>query len=354
MWWTFCPPPTSASFLTYSELSKNFSVPKKIRLQTAFQIPLNKETTMENGVVAYEPSCIYCSSPNLVKRGYRKNKNGGIQRFACKDCHRRFVLRENGFRKMEHKPEIVTLTLDLYFKGLSLRDISDHLKQFYDLEVSHVCVYKWIRKYVALMKNYIDELIPSVSGKWQADEMVVNVNSNYRWLWNLMDQETRFMLAMRLTEHREIEDAKALFREAKNRARKRPETITTDGLPSYINAYYKEFRTLKKPRTEHVRHIRFEDQKNINLIERFHGTVRERDKVMRALDSDKSAPKFVDGFSIYYNFLKLHMSLEGRTPAEAAGLDLKLGQNRWLSLVRRSIESRELTPKNSNTKVPKS
>jgi len=31
---------------------------------------------------------------------------------------------------MEYKPEIVTLALDLYFKGLSYRDIVDHLRQF--------------------------------------------------------------------------------------------------------------------------------------------------------------------------------------------------------------------------------
>ena len=34
---------------------------------------------------------------------------------------------------MRYDPKIITITLDLYFKGSSLRKISDHLKQFYDL-----------------------------------------------------------------------------------------------------------------------------------------------------------------------------------------------------------------------------
>lgn len=43
-----------------------------------------------------------------------------------------------------------------------------------------------------------------------------------------------------------------------------------------------------------------------------------------------------EGFRTYYNFIRPHMSLEGRTPAEASGLDLELEENRWLSLIKRS------------------
>jgi hypothetical protein len=35
-------------------------------------------------------------------------------------------------------------------------------------------------------------------------------------------------------------------------------------------------------------------------IENFHETVRERDKVMRALDIDESAKPIIDGFQVYY------------------------------------------------------
>ena len=32
---------------------------------------------------------------------------------------------------------MITAALDLYYKGLSLRKIKDHLYQFYEIEVSH-------------------------------------------------------------------------------------------------------------------------------------------------------------------------------------------------------------------------
>ena len=38
------------------------------------------------------------------------------------------------------------------------------------------------------------------------------------------------------------------------------------------------------------------------------------------LDSDRAAPEFADAFRFHCNFIKPHMSLDGKTPAEAAGL----------------------------------
>ena len=59
---------------------------------------------------------------------------------------------------------------------------------------------------------------------------------------------------------------------------------------------------------------------------------------MRAIDTDESAPTFVDGFRINCNFFRPHMGLENKTPAEVAGIDLGLHENRWLSLLRGAAE----------------
>lgn len=111
--------------------------------------------------------------------------------------------------------------------------------------------------------------------------------------------------------------------------------MVTDGLQSYNKAFKKEFFTLRGPRTRHIRNVGFRDKTNNNLIERFHGTVRERDKVMRALK--REGTPIIDGYKVYYNFLRPHMSLNGKTPAEVAGIDLDLEGNKWLSLIRKSV-----------------
>lgn len=71
-------------------------------------------------------------------------------------------------------------------------------------------------------------------------------------------------------------------------------------------------------------------------MERLHNTVRERVKVMRGLHSDKSAAVFNEGFKAYYNFVRPNQALDGKTPAEVAGVDLKLDMNRWLGLIKES------------------
>jgi transposase InsO family protein len=65
---------------------------------------------------------------------------------------------------------------------------------------------------------------------------------------------------------------------------------------------------------------------------------------MRALDSDETAPEFIEIFRFYYNFIKPHASINGITSAEAAGLIPENG-NRWLLLIRLNGKSRNGTPK---------
>jgi len=65
-------------------------------------------------------------------------------------------------------------------------------------------------------------------------------------------------------------------------------------------------------------------------MERMNGEIRDREKIMRGLER-KDSP-ILTGVQIYHNFVKPHMALEGRTPAEAAGIEVK-GRNKWLTLI---------------------
>ena len=96
-------------------------------------------------------NCKLCGSDEVVKDGHRKTRNSWKQRFRCKRCGYRFTVSMDGFYKMRYKPKVITLALDLYFKGVSLRKITDHLKQFYDIEVHHTTILYWIRRYVKLI-----------------------------------------------------------------------------------------------------------------------------------------------------------------------------------------------------------
>ena len=86
-------------------------------------------------------TCPGCKSENVIKWGIRKTTYGENQRFRCHDCGHRFVV-DKGFCRMKNSPKTITLTLDLYFKGVSQRKIADHLKQFENVEVTQPTILK--------------------------------------------------------------------------------------------------------------------------------------------------------------------------------------------------------------------
>ncbi len=305
-----------------------------------------------------QSGCVKCGSANVVKIGVRHNINREVQRFKCKDCGAKFSDNE-GFERIKATPRAITLALDSFFKGLSQRDIVDQLKNVEGIEITQPAIHKWIRRYVEAMKSYLDKFTPQLGGIWHADETVINVRKtepikighddkplNYSWMWNLMDHETRFLIASQLTKHRDIEDARKILAEAKDVANgQRPDFIVTDKLPAYRQAMTREFYTRTKPRTEHVRLKSFKEGTNNNIIERLHGTIKERTKVMRGMDTDESAKLLLEGQRIHYNFLRPHQGLKGKTPAEKAGIDLKLEGNKWETLIRRGARVKKQEPK---------
>jgi len=192
-----------------------------------------------------------------------------------------------------------------------------------------------------LRDDYAKDLVPDVSGKWHADETVENVNGKNRWLWNLLDSESRFLIASRLTKSRTDMDARNLFLDGLDRTNKAPKTIVTDGLVSYANAYD---QTLRYKGAKHIRKPRFIDLANNNRIERLHPSMRERTKVMRGFDSDSTASDRMQGYRLYYNFIRPHQALDGKTPAQAANLDLELGRNKWKSMIAQSVKNGSIPP----------
>jgi len=72
---------------------------------------------------------------------------------------------------------------------------------------------------------------------------------------------------------------------------------------------------------------------NNNRIERLNGTIRERVKVQRGWKTVKT--ELAEGQRIQYNFVKPHMALDGKTPAQAAGLALEK-KSKWLAMLEQS------------------
>lgn len=287
-------------------------------LKTYLAIKLQAKNIKQN--ISITKPCPYCESNNIIKDGTRKTTLGKKQRWLCKECKARFVLEP--IKKIKGNADIVTLCMDLFFKGFSYRKIQDTLQQFNGLKVHHETIRRWINKYMKKITKYTDKLKPKVSGVWHTDEQALNIKKEDErvWCWNVMDSKTRFLLANQITKERYVEDARKVFRKAKKTANKTATKVITDGLRAYEQAVRKEFMTYKN-RKPHYRVKSFKDKPHNNLIERYHGTFRERDKVMRAFQNEETAQQNSDNYRTYYNFVRKHSGINNLTPAQASGIN---------------------------------
>jgi putative transposase len=281
--------------------------------------------------------CDKCGSIRVIKFGIANKK----QIYYCKDCKHKFR-QASMLKKAKFNPELVSLTLDLYFSGLSLRKIARSVSDHFNVDIGYATIYTWIQKYIPLISQYVNSLVPKeLSDTWHADELFVKMKGGIHakngksvaFVWNIMDRDTRFLIASKLTEDRGEESAIAAFREAiRNahayRAEAKPKEIYTDGHKAYDSAISTLFRK-KSIRPEHMANCGVaKPHANNNRIERLNGTLRERTKVQRGWKS-KQTP-LAEGARIQYNFVKPHMALEGKTPASAAGMEVK-GWNELLA-----------------------
>lgn len=286
-----------------------------------------------------DEKCTYCKSSNIVRNGNRNIKSGIRQRYLCNDCKKRFVIEP--IKHIKGNSKIVTLTMDLFFKGLSLRDITDTIKQFYGLELHHETVRRWIMRFTEMANEYTNKLQPKLSKTWHTDEQMVKVKGKWLWNWNVLDSDTRFLIASNVTKGREIKDARKVFQKTKEITENNPDTIITDGLFLYGRAIKKEFAP-RRTATKHVRLRTIKEKPDNNRIERFHNTFREFDKVRRGFKTEHTAQGITDGFRTYYNFIRPHMGISNMTPSKMAGIDLNLDGNRWLNLIKLAKENENL------------
>jgi transposase-like protein len=196
------------------------------------------------------------------------------------------------------------------------------------VKVSYRTILNWINKYISLMKDYAEKITPNVSDTWRADEIYVKFSGNMKYVFSMMDDETRFWIAQEVADTKMKHDARALFSKSSYLMGKKPQTLVTDGLKSYSDASAEIY-----PNTNHIHEITLTGKGELrhnNKMERMNGEIRDREKTMRGLkvtDSD-----IINGYQIYHNYVRPHEALKGKTPSEACGITIE-GKNKWITLI---------------------
>jgi len=180
------------------------------------------------------------------------------------------------------------------------------------------------------MKNYADKIQPNVSDVWRTDEIYIKMSGNKKWLFSVMDDQTRFWIAQQVADHKGTSDIRAMFAEAKRISPIEPKKIISDGAPNFGPAIQDEFANQTENSFTHQAEIRLAGQVHNNKMERMNGEIRDREKTMRGLKSTETP--ILTGMQLYHNFIRPHEALKGKTPSQACGIEIK-GDNKWLTFI---------------------
>jgi transposase-like protein len=237
---------------------------------------------------------------------------------------------------MRVESRIISTAIDMYYEGLSVRKVQNQLQKIFGIQIGKSAIWKWLIKYSKLVSQYVETLTPQLLGVYHVDETAIKCKGVQKWFWEIIDEQTKFLVASHLSGSRTTEDAIALFEKSIKVAKRKPVSIYCDGLPAYVDGYNKVFYTMRKDtRPELIRRVGIRAIHNQNAIERLHGTLKDRLKPARGLKGEEKVRTLLEGWTVHYNYVRKHQTLKGKTPAQACGINMK---NDWNVLVKEATK----------------
>lgn len=279
-------------------------------------------------------NCPYCDSLSIIRRGVRKTVTESRQRYYCKECTKRFI--DSPLKSLKVNPKFVYLAFDCYYKGLSYRDVADQFQQFYDIQINHETIRRWILKFSKILEEYCKTLNPRTSFLWNADETMILTKKgefNYEYVWNVMDNKTKFLLAsISSGGSRNIGDVKTVMNYAYAQNKRCPEQIITDRYAGYSSGIKSAFRNKSRENIIHTSIVRRRKYINNNTIENLHTHQKEFHKVRRGVNEVQI---YHDGFKVFHNFIRKGVK-DKQTPADRANIGIS--GNRWETLFENALK----------------
>ena len=267
--------------------------------------------------------CKFCGSRRIVRYGHYQMR----QRWFCKDCKRKFA--DNDAPPKMKTPTIqIASALSMFYEGMSLNAICRHMQQTYREYFSDSTIYRWVVKYTKVAVEAAKDCKVTVGEVWIADETVLKIEGRNTWFWDIIDRKTRFLLASYLSTTRGKRDARKVMERAAACAGKAPKVVLTDKLRAYLDGIELAFGS----HTKHIASKGFTVKPNTNIIERFHGSLKARTKVMRGMKRKDTASLIMEGWLVHYNYFRPHETLGNKTPAQKAGV--KFPYKNWLDVVK--------------------
>ncbi len=283
--------------------------------------------------------CRHCGSTNNYKKGHRKTLyRGEIQKYYCKDC-KRFFTEDDGFYRMRNKPEMISMSIDMYVSNLSSRKMRNQLKRHFNYKISHVSILDWVRRYTLKVHQFIEKQGYNLGGRFYADETTIDCEGRKDRFWCCIDWDTRLITGVHYSLSADPVEAQNFLKKAISKGK--PKYIQTDAGMFYPRAFRKLFYSNKiggltvDHRIQNYQTSRIHNYR----IETAFMKIKDRVLDFRGLKALWSAPILLMSIVIQHNFIENHCTTN-EVPCEKAGVKLPLGENRWLDLI--SLSSRHI------------
>jgi putative transposase len=105
------------------------------------------------------------------------------------------------------------------------------------------------------MENYLDKIKPNVGDAWKTDELFLKVKGDMKYLYALMDDETRLWIAQQVADTKYTANINPLFKQGKQVTGKRPNTLISDGAPNFNDSLFPDEKgcsNLKNPSNDNM------------------------------------------------------------------------------------------------------
>ena len=288
-----------------------------------------------------------CRSKNFTRYGKYPKDSGKTQRYKCKKCGKTFS-GTPGFKGRHFSPAVIRRALNDHVSGKSLQEVVRGLG-LDNIGVSRTTIHRWSREHSALVDKFSRGLRPTVGPKWHCDEMFHKILGKDRWLFAVIDGATRYILARDESDTKSGYKPLPLFLAARKLAGLDPWIFVTDGLAAFAKAAPKAFRRREGFRLLHIRDIHLRNIFNTNNIyERLNGEFKARIKTARgfSLKPNKKTdgnlgggcPAMMRLLIVHHNFFRPHSALNGKTPAEAAGIIMH-GDDKWATMIANAAQA---------------
>ncbi len=298
--------------------------------------------------------CYRCGSQHVIKKSLTSNRyREPTQVYFCNSCRKKFNVDPS--THFQYPLFVIDQILDFFIFDVSLKSIQkrvikDTAEKGLEISISIPTILNIIHRVNQLLSVIEFHLYhPNKSQEWQIDDVYQRISSHAQnvefidiygrtirvrpdqkhiYITNVQERDTRYWSACPVSISRDTEASLLALRIAEQIAKYAPKLLKMDNWTPHIKAV----ETLM-PNSLIEAKSKTEDISIINFIERLNGIMRNgRVRKNKTFITPKMLYSSVNLYRLHYNFLSPHSSLNGLTPAQAAGVTIPFTD--WKDLIR--------------------